>query len=479
MLKSIIKNIIAIKKVDGYKVLILLGRKIYSPFNRYKIYNSVLSSYKRLRFQNIRNTRGAFTVSNILSDIISFQTLHKIKEKEHKEKVKEGKKIRVCFFLDEIAKWSSRSVYEAMLEHPQFEPFLVLYHAYDTMRADDRIWNEYSNQYHTLKEKGYNIYPGYDENRNFISLECYEPDIVFLSTPYLSDGPSLLSVEYMNVNYLVCYVSYGMNTINLYEYHYNNRHIYTVWKHFVETREDYEEIMAYSSSCGVNTVLTGYPKLDAYTKPIYRESIHEKINNGNPIVIYAPHWSIRLENEAHDLATFHLYSDYFLSLVKQYPHINFVFKPHPNLGRELVRKGIMTAEEYDVYIQEWDNQPNGLYLFDGDYIELFKLSSLLITDSGSFIGEWLPSGNPCLYLVNPRRNPKRYMEGFSFLGRRMLEQYYLCYTKEDIASYFHILMEEQRDEKKASRVQLQSEIFINIGCAGSKIVEYLHHYLSK
>lgn len=479
MLKSIIKNIISIKKIDGYRVLILFGKKIYSPFNKYKIYNSVLPSYKELRSQNLEITRRSSTVSSVLSDIISCQTLHRIKEKELKEKVRNGKKIRVCFFLDEISKWSSKSVYQAMLEHPMFEPFLVLYNAYDTMRADDRIWNEYSNQYRILKEKGYNVYPGYDENRNFISLEYYEPDIVFFSTPYLSYADSLLSVEYININYLVCYVNYGMNTINLYEYHYNNRHLYTAWKHFVETREDYEEIMAYSSSCGVNTVLTGYPKLDAYTKSIDKECIHEKINNGKPIVIYAPHWSIRLPTEAHDLATFHIYSDYFLTLVKQYPHINFVFKPHPNLSKTVVNKGIMTAEKYDLYIQEWNSQANGLCLFDGDYIELFKQSSLLITDSGSFIGEWLPSGNPCMYLVNPRRNPKRYMEGFSLMGRKILEQYYLCYTKEDIANYFHILMEEKNDKKKDARMQLQSEIFINIGCAGSKIVEYLHHYLSK
>ena len=112
-------------------------------------------------------------------------------------------------------------------------------------------------------------------------------------------------------------------------------------------------------------------------------------------------------------------------------------------------------------------------LRDGEYIDLFRKSDLMITDSGSFILEWLPTEHPCMYLVNPRRNPKTYLDGFSTTARKALEKYYLCYNKKDIEKYFSLLMFDKQDPMKDERIKLKDEIFINIGSAGQKIVDYL------
>ena len=489
MVKSILQNIFSIKKVDGRKQLRVLGINIMSrhvlrfhngKIKVYKSYPIPSTSYRRMRLENVSQTRcNDNTIGEPLLGLASYQILHRLKEEKVRNKLKEGKKIRVCFFLDTISRFSSMSVYQAMKSNPLFEPFLVLYHARDNELSNDREWTQYQNSYDSLKQKEDAVYAGYDENREYIPIEHFNPDIIFVSSPYLSYGSSYLSMEYLILNYLVCYVNYGLNTINLYNYHYNNKNICTAWKHFVETREDYAEIMRYSKYCGVNSVLMGFPKLDAYSKDFKQYTLPQKIDNGNPIVIFAPHWSIKLDRESIDLATFHLYYDYIFSFVKKYPHINFVLKPHPNLHIAVIEKKIMTEEEYTIYVEEWDQEPNGLYLPDGEYIELFKRSHLLITDSGSFIGEWLPSEHPCIYLVNPRRDPQRYVEGFSLMGRKILEQYYLCYTRSDIDRYFKMLMEEKNDVKKKARKELKESIFINIGSAGEKIVEYLDNLLSE
>ena len=133
----------------------------------------------------------------------------------------------------------------------------------------------------------------------------------------------------------------------------------------------------------------------------------------------------------------------------------------------------MSEDEYEEYIKKWDNAPNGKYIFDNEYIELFRKSELLITDCGSFIGEWLPTDKPCMYLVNPERNQKTYMQGFSTIGKKILKHYYLCHNQNEIEENFKMIMKEKLDPLKEERVKLKNEIFTNIGSSGKVIVDYL------
>ena len=273
-------------------------------------------------------------------------------------------------------------------------------------------------------------------------------------------------------------MNYGFIISNSYIYYYNNRRINTTWKNFALSKIDYDEYLKYSVDCGLNTVLAGYPKLDSYNKSLEECHIPAKIDNGNPIVIYAPHWSVVHYWEPSDLSTFNIYCEYFMNLVKKYKNINFVFKPHPSLAKNLVRHKIMTYEQYNDYINEWNSQPNGYYEFGGEYIDIFKKSSLMITDSESFIAEYLPSNNPCMYLVKPSRNQATYMDGFSLAARKILEKYYLCHNQEEIEKYFKMIMLEKNDPMKDERIKLKDEIFVNLGCAGQKIVNYLTEILT-
>ena len=440
-------------------------------------FSNILSyDFNRKSGDNIRND---YNFNEQLNGLILSHTLNKLKELDLKRKVCKGKKINVCFLIDDITKFSTNSVYRLMETHHLFCPFVVLINSKnDDFMNNSHIYEEHLNALRTLKENGYNVYNGYDSNKSLIPIEQFKPDIIFMTAPYLDYHSTTMTNILLNINYLVCYLSYGLNTINSYDYHYNNRRIASCWKYFVDTRDDYNELLKYSKYCGTNVVLSGYPKLDTYLKPIDNCKIPSKIDNNKPIVIYAPHWSIRFEEEQVNLSTFHIYYKYFLDLVKNNPDINFVFKPHSNLILQVEKKGIMSAQEYQNYINEWDSQANGLYIYDGEYIDLFRKSDLLIQDSGSFIGEWLPTGKPCIYLVNPERNQDTYMDGFSNIGRKILKKYYLAHDKEEIDKYFNMIMFEKQDPMKAERIKLKDEIFINIGCSGQKIVEYLTEILT-
>lgn len=245
----------------------------------------------------------------------------------------------------------------------------------------------------------------------------------------------------------------------------------------MDTKYSYKRSISGTAFHANNTVLAGYPKLDDYCEKEIEKSIPDKINNGKKIVIYAPHWTIRCNN---NYATFHKYYQYFLDLVRENPDINFVFKPHPQLEHRIkllegAAADIISYEEYLQYVKEWDSMPNGLYVNEGDYIGLFVASTCLITDCGSFIGEYLPSGHPCIYLLNDEK--KDFMDGYTKVAKEILDSYYLCKNLDEIRECVQRVIMDEEDTKKAVRESVLTKEFYHIGNAGKFIVEYLEKYV--
>ncbi len=478
--KNFIQGIFSVKNVYIHKQITILGIKFKFKNKKY-----VKSKYRTINLSINENRKRGIKVrtnqsySPEITGQLSYHVLNKLKEQDLKTKIQKGKKLRVIFLLDSISKFSFNSVYLAMKNSSIFEPIIVLCSIYEKQFYDNHIWNKFQKEFEILKNSDYEAYSLYDENRNYIPLDDFKPDILFITAPYFEYYNSAMHFSniYLNVKYPVCYINYGWIISNNYDYYYNNRRINSCWKNFVFSRTDYTEYTQYSQDCGINAVLSGYPKLDVYEKPIEECKIPQKIDNGNPIVIYAPHWSVVSANLPSDLGTFDLYYKYFLNLLDRYPNINFVFKPHPSLPTVLNANGIMSHKEFENYINKWESHPNGYYEMGGEYIDLFRKSSLLIQDSESFIAEYLPSGNPCMYLVKPSREQETYMDGFSLSARKILNTYYLCYNQEEIEKYFNMIMFDKNDPMKEERQKVKDEIFINIGSAGQKIVDYLEELL--
>lgn len=408
-----------------------------------------------------------------LNGLISFQTLNKIKEIELKEKIRRGEKIRVAFVVDSLAKFTGANVYKIMCEDSLFEPFIVLYNLAESALKNEFYWNEYQREFHELQALKYDVKPGYDSQRQFIPLESYRPNLVFVSAFYLDPIQININNTYLDINFLVCQLPYGFNIIKSYEYHFNNRRINCAWRYFTATRDEFNELRRYSLHYGLNAVYSGSPRMDEYARPVSQEALPDKLRNGKPIIIYAPHWTIRFNVNLHDLATFDLYYQNFLELVKSAPEFNFVFKPHPSLEYRVEQMKVMTLRQFHDYCEEWNSLPNGFTYYSGDIINLFRNSSLMIMDSGSFIYEWLPSGNPCIYLGNPRRDSEDFINSFVPGARKILNSYYLCWNWDEIIIQFNNLMCLGYDPKAERRRRLSMEIFPNLGEASRRIIEYL------
>lgn len=423
------------------------------------------------------NSEFAYTLYKESKKMIlytQYQVIHELQLEKIRRKVQKGEKIRVLFLVVQASKFGYDSILRSMQHSDIFEPFILVASHYDSLFESEEMYlNMAKSDYETISKMGYETYFAYDEYGNPTPMWEFKPDIVFYNE--LSDM-GYYKVSIINREFLTCFVSYGMTTANRGEKQYRKDQRNSCWKMFLESRYVYEEYARHSCINGMNAILTGYPKLDEYAG--YDSSIQYEAKDGRKLVIYAPHWSIRDKGGYNlNFATFPIYYKKMMDLVKANPSVDFVLKPHPRLGiciKELEgqKNFPLTYVEYEAYLKEWDSLNNGSVVMDGDYISLFKKSSCMIMDSGSFISEYLPSGHPCIYLLNPhKKNP---LSDYNEFSRAILKTYYCCTDWVSVDRLFHDIIYNDVDEKKEARKRMEKKL-VNVGCAGEKIVKYIEN----
>lgn len=421
----------------------------------------------------VENHRGI-----VNTQIGQYQLNHSIKLDRLRRRISEGKKVKVFFVTHDSAVFGAASVYRQMESDSLFEPYIYVVSRRDVTYRD--FYRDVKADVSFFESRGYRVICGYDENENLRDLHEFAPDIVFYDIPklYGAGRGFCYRLDRINWEYLTCYIPYGILMVDSFYYHYHIRCIRETWKFFVDTNASYKRVMADGDFSGFNMILSGYPKFDDFReRKDYK--LPQKIDNGNPTVIYAPHHSLGVSN---NFATFDLYGEKIYNLAKDNSNINFVFKPHPLLRFQVktrFKEGLtkVSPEDYKDYLRRWQELPNAVIVEGGDYIELFKRSACMITDCGSFIGEYLPSGHPCIYIFNPRK--KNQEDVYTPLAQRILDSYYITKTEEELDAAINEVVLRRIDVKKEKRELLLKSEFSSIGNAGERICKYLRDELTR
>ncbi len=431
-----------------------------------------------IKYEMYNQIKEKVNVHRELTDnkVRQYGLMHEMKLERVRKKVKDGKKVKVFFMTQRAAAFGAASVYKAMEKSDIFDPYIFCISKRDVFYQN--FYEDVMDDVNFFKNRNYKVICAYDENKQAKDLTMLEPDIIFWDSPNLY-GPannSHFRLDHINWKYLTCYIPYGLLMIDSFYYHYDNINIRNCWKYFLDTDSSYERALYQAEFNGYNIVKAGYPKFDDYIKTD-KSLLPKKLLNGNKTVIYAPHWSLFIEN---NLATFDLYKDIIMDCVKNNPNINFVFKPHPELGFRITatyKNGLSdySFEEYQKYVAEWNNLPNGVVVNQGDYFDVFLQSDCMITDCGSFIGEYLPSLNPCIYLFNPRK--KRQWDSYTPLAKKILDTYYIATDEKQLRDYIEQVIFQSLDSKKEKRKCLLQSEFGSIGKAGDFICGYLEKEL--
>ena len=374
--------------------------------------------------------------------------LLQIKKKYGKEKIIVG------FLVNEQAKWQYQSLYEALDKSPLFTP-IILISKMVISREETGLYKSIEECYEFFKSQKYNLKYVYDiRTKEYTKAQDMGVDILFYQQPwYLDESQYPLTVSKHS---LTCYVPYGLHLVE-YSGSYTKIFHKLLWQMFVEDQSQIDRFSKLVDMPIKNCSVVGYPKLDAYF------TISDKASNSSPkpLLIYAPHHSF--EQQSLGCATFQHNGKQILEFAQKYKGlIDWIFKPHPRFKSAVINNNIMSKEETEQYYKSWEEV--GKIYDSGNYIELFKHSSGMITDSISFLGEYLPSKQPLFHLIAAKFPFNDFAQ--SFIG-----SYYQIHNMRELETHIKNVILQHQDTKKEQRLSKIKILFDEQERSADKILK--------
>ncbi|MEE3466916.1 MAG: hypothetical protein VZQ83_00595 [Eubacterium sp.] len=376
-------------------------------------------------------------------------------------RIRKGEKVRVRFLTYSAAQWQAEKLYCLLAEDERFDVGVVVTALME--RSATLRKQAYDQTLDFFKTREYKVYGGHDTDidkpRDWDELGGVPDILIWLSSWVESTAPAF-QVWNMPLRCLNIYIPYGIslaeNTEGTYKqvFTYNKPFCNVMWRLYTDSKINLEGYEIHEFLRGKNVRYSGFPKMDKlYEKRDYSESeIVElwpspKDSGLRKRVIIAPHYSV-FKNGIVLLSTFHHNLWFLLYLAEKYAdQVSFVFKPHPNLKLYAVSAGLFESDEaYDVYIGKWESLPNARVVQEGDYLDHFATSDGMIMDSGSFVGEYLYTQKPCLFLTRPEQR-------FNKLGETCVNTYYHADGRDyaKIEAFLQNVILDGEDEMRALR----------------------------
>ena len=374
-----------------------------------------------------------------------------------------GRKVKVLFPVNEIAKWKSQSVYDLMVQSTKFEPVIALTLADISWRLTTE---EQEGKLKDLREfferRNMPLVMAYDlQARKAIDFRVFSPDIVFYSQPW--DYAEVQMPASVAFYALTCYVpyfvlNYGYIDIDVMcEFHRE------IWRHFLLTKawaRRYARHTHFWTHAG-KLLGTGHPQLDFF----YLNKDQFETTN---MVIYAPHWSISSEkyDTFENYSTFLQMGRFILEYAWRHPEFQWVFKPHPSLKFALRESGEWTDAQIDEYWSEWEKIGVGCYTCD--YPSLFVKSKALITDCGSFLPEYFVTGKPLIHLISGNRKIEPAPP-----AKMYFDTFYQVHNENELLAVLSRVVEQGDDYRKNERLSMLEKVGLQGNYAAKNIVDHL------
>lgn len=401
--------------------------------------------------------------NNLLKLFNVYQHHFNLVKQSIKTKIKNGKKVRIAFFIIYDSVFPARPLYEAMLKDKMFEPFIVVIP--DTLRGQEHEEHFLKKTYESLSKTYHDVFLSYDQkNKRYIDFSD-RADLIYFASPYDNMTHKYYRVEYfLDKNVLPFHINYGYfmskysrEIMKMPSYNY-------FWKIFIENNDNYLEQQLFEPLKGENTVVTGYCKMDKLS------TVKNKRKHDRKLIIIAPHHTV-CKDFSLQLSNFLTYSQFFLELPTIFPQIDFVFRPHPLLFHTLSEDDIWGINKTKQYFNLIDSFPNMKYDTSGDYFNLFNSSDAMIHDCGSFLVEYLFTGKPTCYML---KSKKEIDDVFTPIGKKCLENCYQAFNKQDILNFIKSVILKNNDSLKTRRQQfVENELKVNYPNVSNVIINYL------
>ncbi len=366
--------------------------------------------------------------------------------------VRAGQPVSVGFVVSDSTKWKVQSVYELLRQDPAFRVEVCVVfsrHGKETVFDGER----HERTLRFFENKGIRVVNCCRGGGQNDIAPLLRHDILFLEQPW---GFFYDNIHRLSRRALICYVPYMVgNTSSDVEYN-QPFHVY-LWKYFLlneELRRYYAERMRWNAGC---LTVSGYPFFDEL-----------QVDSSGEYVIYAPHFSVSRDSLL-QYGTFEWNGAEILAFAQAHPEIRWAFKPHPLLKEALLECGY-SRQEVEAYYHAW--QSLGTLCDDGDYAELFRHSRAMLTDCGSFLIEYLPTGNPLIHLISAQAVP------YNDMAQRVVQTYYKARNGEELSALLRQVILQGQDPDAPKRRALMQALNLSPSTAARRIVETIKLHFS-
>lgn len=360
--------------------------------------------------------------------------------------LKNKEKIKVAFLHMYATDCQNLCIFEAMINSDFFDPYFIVNP--DVFRSYDNLIFQYNRTIKNLKEKygSERVICGYDTDTKVFFDFTKDFDLMTTNNPYDIMAHKYFTIKYWGKRGIpVFYISYFyMGRCKVTEENFRLPQFNYIWKIFVENNSTVEIARKTELLKGKNVVLSGYPKLDEYYKLKDR-------SNGKKIVILAPHHTIN-DSATTSTGSFLEYYDILKRLPGLFPDLFFVFRPHPLLFENL--KQYWNKEEIDNWLNEFLMNKNTSYSTEGNYLQLFKDSTALIHDCGSYAAEYMYTGKPCAFMYKKSFNLGK---SFTPFGKECIENHYALKTESDFIKFIQEVVIGENDIRKIRRLEFAND----------------------
>ncbi|WP_162256480.1 CDP-glycerol glycerophosphotransferase family protein [Sphingomonas sp. Root710] len=365
-----------------------------------------------------------------------------------------NEKTKIYFVFTQSQLWGLQAFYDLLWESEDFDPYVVVMPNTEDSSTPHRV--SLAKNLAEFGRLGVRIISGATDDGTIASCTTIITDgsIVFVDQPH-PGLPGDWSYEQLSKRSLICYVPYGFKVANAHDGHFNQLLHNIAWRVFCETDWHKAQFAKYGKRDAANIVVSGYPKFDEYRRSDKTAGLDPKVvgalEAGKKIVIWAPHWSV--QDDYLGYSTFDRYYRDFQRLAASRPELMWIFRPHQRLRYHLEEIGFLPAIEIEKYYEWWCHQDNTACSTESNYINMFRASSAMITDSGSFLAEYLPSAKPVLVLRS------KGSVGYNELGEAIIASYHHADTAEGIERFVSDVVLNGNDALIAQRNGLSRLIF--------------------
>ena len=388
-----------------------------------------------------------------------------------RNKLNQGEPIKIAFLVSDRAKWNAESLVRELKKFDFFSCDIIYFpksRYHNIQGLTDR--EEMNRDILFFKSLGLNVI---EWNQQGATKAPF--DLIFIQQPW---GRTQDLPYQLRKNCLCLYMHYGYLVTHNPDLHLGlpKFHPY-LWRILVQHQAHSELIEKNAPALKSRMWTIGYPKLDPLRQRQVSESKLEspywKGGAEQKRVIYAPHHSLGRLNPVR-LSTFDWSALPILELMESSQGLSWIYKPHPQLKFTAVSSGLFSPQDYQAYISKWFDGENSSVFDSGSYLDIFATSDCLITDCGSFLGEYLVTGKPIIRLIS-RNNPV----GLNQVGRLIDEVCYRVTTEAELREVFESVVLNGSDEKKSSRQKLRDQLFPKAETDASRVVKALLRDLNR